>query len=649
MLKVLSPAVEHARVTNQEKCQGAPVALVCMPWGAIQTPSLAMAILKSLTRTAGFKPELHFLNMRFAEMLGLREYEAISTVSYFHAEWFFSQALFGPQGLKELANDWETLRDTEPTQELVKALITLSGRSEEHCAAIANHYVPRFVDACVSEIDWGNYMAVGFTTTFAQSAASLLLARRIKERWPHVKIIFGGANVDGEMGVEFLHGFDWIDYVVHGEAEISFPLLLKQIAHGTKQRIGGVSWREGEEVFRGDQNAFGLSDLNQSPVPDYSDYIDQLERSGFRRKVPLSLYYESSRGCWWGAKHHCTFCGLNGSTMAFRSKTSSRVYSEIVELSDKYRCLKLNAADNILAMDHIAKLLPQLAEMDCDIELFYEVKANLTRQHLKTLWAAGVKRIQPGVESFSSPLLKLMRKGVTAIQNIQLLKWCRELGIEPIYNVLYGFPGETPDQYSDLPDLFRILSHLRPPGTVCPVFFERFSPYHFEKERFGLTLWPNPIYRYIFPDCRVQLDKIAYFFAGKWQGQVADPEEYIAPALTAWKEWQALEKAGVFCCYVKGPNYITIYDNRPQRDAQPGIIRSIQLDERTSAIYLFCDENRTMRAVTEMLNARFATSFDVSEVQVWLDDLVHRDLMFREGDRYLSLAVRGRPILRKAQ
>ena len=35
-----------------------------------------------------------------------------------------------------------------------------------------------------------------------------------------------------------------------------------------------------------------------------------------------------------------------------------------------------------------------------------------------------------------------MRKGVTALQNLRLLKWCAEIGITPAWNLLYGFPGE---------------------------------------------------------------------------------------------------------------------------------------------------------------------------------------------------------------
>ena len=44
-------------------------------------------------------------------------------------------------------------------------------------------------------------------------------------------------------------------------------------------------------------------------------------------------------------------------------------------------------------------------------------------------------------------ILRLMRKGVTAIQNIQTLKWCFEHDVEASWNILYGFPGERASQY----------------------------------------------------------------------------------------------------------------------------------------------------------------------------------------------------------
>jgi ribosomal peptide maturation radical SAM protein 1 len=616
-----------------------------MPWGSVLKPSLALAILKQCVARAGYAPDLHFLNIRFAEYLGLRLYEQISDRSFFHPEWFFSQLLFGRTGLGELNNRWEELKADPSASELAEMLKDMAG-SEEMCARIAADYVPRFMDECMSNIDWNKYMAVGFTTTFAQSLSSLALAKRIKERSPATPIIFGGANVDSAMGVEFMRAFPWIDYVVHGEAEESFPALLDHIAHGCcGDRVPGVSMRREQQIFPGDHDARPIADLNDSPSPDYSDYIAALEQAGFKKKMKLRLYFESSRGCWWGAKHHCTFCGLNGTAMAFRRKDAGRVCSEITSLAAEHQCLTFSATDNILATEYFSQLLPRLAEMDVDLSLFYEVKANLSRKQLELLRAAGVREIQPGIESLNSGVLRLMRKGITAIQNIQLLKWCFEYEIAPLYNILFGFPGEGRDVYSELPDIFRLLGHLQPPSNVQQVIFERFSPYHFEREKFGLSLQPIDLYRFIFPPSRVNLENIAYYFAGEWDKRL-EPQEAIRPALEAWQTWEKQWRSRqVFCHYEKGPNYIVIHDNRPRTSGAAPEYRRVCLNQHVSALYLFCDQSRSRQAIVEMMNHHFGSAVSQHSLDLWLDQLVLQNLLYRENDRYLALAVRKRTAL----
>jgi len=330
--------------------------------------------------------------------------------------------------------------------------------------------------------------------------------------------------------------------------------------------------------------------------------------------------------------------------MVFRKKAPERVLSEIKQLSENHRCLTFSATDNILATEYFGQLLPRIAEMDADFSLFYEVKANLSREQLKTLRAAGIKEIQPGIESFNSRLLRLMRKGVTATQNIQLLKWCYEIEIQPLYNILFGFPGETPADYMELPQIFRILSHLHPPSNIQQVLFERFSPYHFDRENFGLTLSPLPLYRFIFPESRVDLHKIAYYFDGSWKGQQVDPLEYIRPTLEAWAPWKKhWEHQDIFCYYDKGPNFLVIHDNRPTKIAGFTGERRILLEEPVAAIYLFCNENRSLQAIQAMMAEKFAGRIGKNSVLLWLDQLVSQDLLFRENDRYLALAVRRKP------
>ena len=56
---------------------------------------------------------------------------------------------------------------------------------------------------------------------------------------------------------------------------------------------------------------------------------------------------------------------------------------------------------------------------------------------------AGISFIQPGIEALSSSLLKLMRKGVSAHQNLALLRYARCAGVHLVWNLLCGFPGDA--------------------------------------------------------------------------------------------------------------------------------------------------------------------------------------------------------------
>ena len=331
--------------------------------------------------------------------------------------------------------------------------------------------------------------------------------------------------------------------------------------------------------------------------------------------------------------------------MSFRLKNPERVYSELLELAGKYRCLSLNATDNIIDMDYFRELLPQLAETEVDFQIFYEVKANLRKDQIQKLAQAGITQIQPGIESLNTEILRMMRKGVSAIQNVQLLKWCFEYDVEPSWNILYGFPGEQAAQYEALPNIMRLLFHLPPPVGMTPVIFERFSPYHFNAAEYGLRLTPVPIYQMLYPEQLVDFTKLAYYFAGEWPHE-DDPQEYIQPAMESFQEWvNYWLNNDVLFYYERGPGFMTLHDNRPLDGRVELQGRKIVLDEIQSRIYQFCDGIQSFNSIQEKVQDTFAPE----DTRALLDQFVENGLMFREDDLYLSLAARCRSAFRQRQ
>ncbi|HZA22670.1 MAG TPA: hypothetical protein VFA32_08720, partial [Dehalococcoidia bacterium] len=154
----------------------------------------------------------------------------------------------------------------------------------------------------------------------------------------------------------------------------------------------------------------------------YAEFFEQCQRHLPEADAWLPsnvvLTYESSRGCWWGQKHHCTFCGLNGETMSYRQKSAQRLLSDVKTLVSASPTKRVCMTDNILPHNYFRSFLPRAPEEIPGVTFFYEVKANLSLQDVMTLKQAGVKMAQPGIESLSNACLQLMKKGVSAQQNI---------------------------------------------------------------------------------------------------------------------------------------------------------------------------------------------------------------------------------------
>jgi ribosomal peptide maturation radical SAM protein 1 len=374
--------------------------------------------------------------------------------------------------------------------------------------------------------------------------------------------------------------------------------------------------------------------MNTIPVPDFDDYFATLNRLG-RRKVlghPERLVFETSRGCWWGQKHHCTFCGLNGLTMKYRSKAADRVFDELDELARKYQLNTADTTDNILDMGYLTTLCQRLREAAWDPSLFFEVKANLTRSQLRLLSQAGIERIQPGIESLSTHVLSLMRKGTTKLINIELLKWARFYGMEVGWNIITGFPGESDQDYEDQIKLVPALYHLPPPLGTGPLWLERFSPYY--KDDFPIRdVRPQEAYQFIYPIPGIDLNRVAYFFEYRADGIAsASACRRLAEAVDVWRARWA-DGAPPVLSYRRGPGWLSIKDARNREQ------RRITVSGWKADVYQYCeDKARSLARIMDFLGAASAAPRG-DELDAFLRSCLETQIMVSENDRYLSLAL----------
>lgn len=618
------------------------VILVNMPFTVLSAPSIGLGLLKSgLTRIGVTSRTLNF-NLRFAEMIGQDTYtyiEAITHPEQLVREWIFSESLFQHPKNRDIEGyvrdvlSIKTVDDPELSvyseeclAELVPAIMKAKSRVEE------------FLDECLQTVLAYEPRIIGFTSIFEQHTASLSLAKRIKSRRPDCFIIFGGSNCEGAMGAEAFRQFDFIDVLVSGEGDFVFPEIVRSIlASKPIPAFTGVydrSKRILQLAEQPPQNTPSIEYLDKLPVPDYDDYFEQLGASSLKLPEKPTLLFETSRGCWWGEKLHCTFCGLNGATMAFRSKSAERALDELVFLTDRHHGCGVNVVDNILDMKYFKTLIKTLAEGDYDFGLFYEVKANLRKEQLRLLRQAGVTTIQPGIESLSDNILKIMRKGVTALQNIQLLKWCSELNIKAVYNIIWGFPGESPDDYKKMLELIPLITHLRPPVGAGTIRIDRFSPNFNEHKELGFAkLTPFPAYGYVYPLDSNAVYNLAYFFVPECENLVI--ERATTRALSdEIKKWENIYDRSELFFMDKG-RQLLIWDLRPCAE-EPLVI----LDDYARLAYLACDEARTINQIHTSWHKASSAPFDKVRLKETLEMFVDQSLMIKEGEQYLSIAYR---------
>ncbi len=449
----------------------------------------------------------------------------------------------------------------------------------------------------------------------------------------------GGANCEGAMGLEIVRQFPFVDGVVSGEGDMVFPDLVEAILRdGRIPHLPGVHTRQRallSVVTDKPENAQQVTDMDALPIPDYEGFFTQFEDSRPRLSDACTpnILFETSRGCYWGKVQHCTFCGLNGSSMNFRSKSADRAMDELLTMTARYPGCYIQVVDNILDMQYFKTFIPDLASRKLNLHLFYEVKSNLRKDQVRMLRDAGIRTIQPGIESFSTPILKLMKKGCTALQNIQLLKWCKEYGVRVSWNILWGFAAEPPEEYTRMAAMVPNLVHLNAPQVAATLRLDRFSPHFDRAAEFGFRdVTPYPAYFRVYRLDPAAVANLAYFFTFTYEGD-QDVAFYTRPLLKAVEQW-GNEHANSDLFLVDLGTALLICDLRDSAKRPLHILTGLERE-----LYLACDGVAGAASLKQCAAAFAGQPVSFEDIQSMLDALVDAGVMLREDQSYLALAV----------
>jgi ribosomal peptide maturation radical SAM protein 1 len=600
-----------------------------MPFGPIDRPSLGLSLLSRCLGEAGFPTRVLYPALAFAAQIGNERYDDIAL--HFSrglvGEWLFSQAL------DPIGDHRDFVRSA--VERHFDGVMPTKGKfadlARDLPALVAQ--TRAFIDATVEEIVRLQPRVVGLTSSYHQHLACLALARRLKERQPDLLVVLGGANCNDPMGAETFRRFSFVDAVVCGPGEVALVELVRRHLQGHRgTRLAGVYWRAVETEVPVDALERHATEpaLDTLPFPDFEDFFAAWRSQGGPALPRLPI--EASRGCWWGEKQHCVFCSENAHSMRYRRKSSDRLAAEFEWMLSHYPGHMICATDEILDPRLIGSLMPRLAAVPGKKRIFFSLKANIRKADLVRLADAGVVALQPGIESLADEILKPMRKGVSALQNIQLLKWCRELGIAVSWGILYGFPYEEARSYDRMVARLPLLAHLDPP-TATSVALQRFSPLFEQAASFGIRdVVPDAGYRLIYRADEPALARLAYRF--DWHCDRALPvEDYARPLRRSVDHWESVAAQSFLACHDEGGRLV-IADTRPIARRRIQVLSGLERE-----VYLACDRIQPVHAI---VRAAGEAGYDASEASIaeLLAARVDDGLVVREGDLHLALAVR---------
>jgi len=504
--------------------KSADILLIVPPFASIDRTCLPVHILQACAKNAGFTVEILYANILFAAEIGEINYYFLCRTGLendFLGERFFcrkafSKVPFGNNGLSALQRQSERFRRIGINVEI--------NEIQKQEAAIGT-----LIDDLSALILQKSYPIIGFTNSFDQTASSIALINSLKKHGNPL-CIMGGSNCLGEMANGLSALSENIDFVFCGEAEISFVWFLKAWRKGNISKIPKIIL----------QNK--MTPIEEIPPVRYDEYFSQfnslLPKSKIISECNLFLQFETSRGCWKGHKQPCFFCGLNGEVVRYRAKEPQNVINEIKMLVKHHPTRKIAMADCIIPPKYFVEFLAAISN-ELDLTLTYEVRSNITKKDLILLQNAGVRYVQPGIESLSTSHLRKMNKGVIASDNLRFLRIARGLMLSVSWYLLYDIPSETLNELEELKMLIPLIEHFDSPKGFVPLRLDRFSPYFEKKEAFGIsnvTAWQ--VYKDVFPN-NSNLENIAYHFNGEYQSasrENPDLVDRIHSSIEIWKK-----------------------------------------------------------------------------------------------------------------
>ncbi|MFH1593030.1 MAG: radical SAM protein [Candidatus Woesearchaeota archaeon] len=304
-------------------------------------------------------------------------------------------------------------------------------------------------------IGWADIVGISTPTVYAQ--ASLEIAEYAKSL--DKIVIIGGpqATLDPEY---FLH-HNYVDYVLRGESEYNLPRLLKSIRNKTKEQIGGLAYRNGNNDIHSNPTSL-VSNLDELPLPA-------------RDLLPIQNYYPfnkgiitmiTSRGC----PYQCIYCAKEIAGLKYRIRNPKLVVDEIEEIVTKYKPHHIRFNEDIFLLDkkRVIEICNEIVRRNLKLNWSCDGRADcIDEEIIISIKRAGCTSVSMGAETGSQRILDYLNKKITVEQTKRATKIIKKHNLKVHHYIIIGTPIET---LEDIEKTKQLIKETRPTSISVTLF-----------------------------------------------------------------------------------------------------------------------------------------------------------------------------------
>lgn len=302
-----------------------------------------------------------------------------------------------------------------------------------------------------------------------QLVSAVPLARRLKERFPRLPIVWGG-NFGSLYPAPVLNS-PHVDWLVRGQGEHTFAELLEVLAGARDPKsVAGLAFRQedGRHWIGPERHWVGPDELpdppyHRIPVGEYLHPTFLGRRSGV---------YQSSIGCPYG----CKFCGVI-SVLGSREKQQApaRTAEHLAFLARTHGMDSVHFYDNnfFVGEEHARELARRIEPLG--LRWWCEARVDALLRFSDDSWRllkrAGLTMVFCGAESGSDEVLRKMNKRITTAQIEEVAARTREHGIIPEFSFVFGDPDEPEREIENTLAFVRRLKSVNPAMELISYFY----------------------------------------------------------------------------------------------------------------------------------------------------------------------------------